>query len=74
MRAGAVTQLNRCILVCRLTLHWYHKTLLSELKSLEALLMRASTSAVTAVITNGVAKVLKGGHYIPRLGPNCGAV
>ena len=37
---------NRRILVCRLTLCWYPKTLLSELKALEALLIHASTSAV----------------------------
>ena len=39
--------LNRRILACHLTLRWYHKTLLSELKALDALLIRhASTSAV----------------------------
>ena len=41
-----MTELKRRILVCCLILRWYHRILLSELKALEALLIRASTSAL----------------------------
>ena len=37
---GTMTVLNRQILVCHLPLRWYHKTLLSELKALDVLLLQ----------------------------------